>query len=642
MIRDFSEAEKIRLIPEYSLQEFHAIEKEAVTPGQLLYMAYNGDYQSVYQLMTRISAEERKKFSNKYTLFETITGSINELSELRNHHVDSLVSREKKFLTEILDLFIEECERNSNYPKHLFHSILKVTGELRHLSEFNLAVEYLNKAITLGVNKYPELKVEVLFNLAEIFNRKGDLVSSRKYLDQLLLHPYLLTDRNRIAELLHNISQLYLKQGNVSLYKNLLFLGLKYFYSNPENRKKIFEQIRLTYRSSLRVLFKSDVTLLNRIVFFTHWFYFKLPDLSKFKLGIINKITLKVFLGFIYLFNYVQKNKTAKSFFGNLNENQNSLHLLRREDYRRSKKKKLFSAKKILITRAMGGIGDLLMMTPGIHALKMKYPDSEICLAIPGRYFPVFKGNNDVSLIDIEGDFFTHLEFDKWYNFTDCPAARKESRSAPKVRKSRIDIFASALNIGFLSRFKMSKKPRFFLTEDEKNFSSEFWSEFRLNDKTVIGVQIHSDETYRDYPLMEKLVEKLSENFTVMIFDNETIDGFQFENVIKIQKFPIRKAFALAQRCNAIIAPDSSFIHFAAAFDIPSIALFGPIDGKVRTKHYPNCTYLSAKNLFGCMPCWRNESTPCKLTGMRTSECMKKIPVNEILQVLEMKLNRKM
>jgi ADP-heptose:LPS heptosyltransferase len=260
-------------------------------------------------------------------------------------------------------------------------------------------------------------------------------------------------------------------------------------------------------------------------------------------------------------------------------------------------------------------------------------------LAIPKRYFPVFEGNDDVKLLDIEGDFFTHLNFHRWYNFTDCPAARKESMTAPRVQKSRIDIFASALNINFLSRSRMSKKPHFFLTEEELKFAAEYWSNLNLNRGTVIGVQLHSDETYRDYPLMAKLVEQLSEKFKVMVFDNETINGFELENVIKVQNLPIRKAFALASKCSAIVAPDSSFIHLAAAFDIPTIALFGPIDGKVRTKHYPKCTYLSAKDLFGCMPCWRNESIPCKLTGMRTSECMKQISVSQIIKVLETKLN---
>ena len=626
-------------ISEYALRELKTVEKSPTNLDQLMFMAFNGDYTNVYSLMVRIPTEERKKYSNKYILFETITGSVKKLSELKNLHEDLLANEEKKFLIEILDLFISECKRNSNYSRQLFQSILKVTNELIGLSEFNLAIDYLNKAITMGVNKYPELKTEVLFSLADIYNRQGDVSESGKYINQLFNHPYLITDRKSIGELIHNVSQVYLKQGNVDRYKNLLFLGLRYFYTNPDNRRKIYEQIRLTYRRSLKVLINNKISLSNRIIFFIHWMYYRVPNFARIKLQFINKIVSKTLLGFIYLLNYSQKTETLKTYFRSGTESLGPLYLMKDEEYSSRTEKQLSPNKKILITRAMGGIGDLLMMTPGIHALKKKFPKSEINLAIPKRYFPIFEGNDDVKLLDIEGDFFTHLKFNKWYNFTDCPAARKESITAPHVNKSRIDIFSSALNINALSRIRMSKRPRFFLTDEDMRYSSEFWDKFELNKKTVIGIQLHSDETYRDYPLMENLVEKLSKKHTVLIFDNEFIEGFDFENVIKIQKLSIRKVFALAHMCNAIVAPDSSFIHFAAAFDIPTIALFGPIDGKVRTKHYPNCTYMSAKDLFDCIPCWRNESIPCKLTGMRTSECMKKIPVNLIINILEKKLN---
>jgi ADP-heptose:LPS heptosyltransferase len=626
-------------MPEYALRESKTAVKYSISFEQLLFMAYNGDYDSVYSHMVRFTPEDRKKYANKYIYFETLTGSIKNLSELKNYHEDLLVHKEKKFLLEILDLFISECINNSSFPRQLYQSILKVAEELTRLSDFNCAIEYLNKAIALGVNKFPELKTEVLFSLAEIYNRRGDLVYSENYLNQLLLHPYLITDRNRVAELLQNVSQLYLKQGKVDRYKNFLFLGLKYFYTNPDNRRKIFEQIRLTYRRSLKVIFNSDVNIQNRFIFLIHWYFFKLPNFSKIKLGFANKIALRVLMGTIYLINYSQKTETTKNLLPKNNENSGSLYLLKSQDYLSEKSIQSVQTKKILITRAMGGIGDLLMMTPGIHALRQKHPESEINLAIPKRYFSVFEGNDDVKLLDIEGDFFSHLTFNKWYNFTDCPAARKESISAPRVTKSRIDIFTSALNVGLLTRNTVSKKPRYFINQNELNFCNDFWRNNELNEKIVVGVQLHSDETYRDYPLMENLVKKLAEKYPVLIFDSETINGFDFENVIKIQNLSIRKAFALAHMCSAIVAPDSSFIHFAAAFDIPTIALFGPIDGKVRTKHYPNCTYLSAKDLFGCMPCWRNESIPCKLTGMRTSECMKQIPVNQILNVLEMKLN---
>jgi ADP-heptose:LPS heptosyltransferase len=295
---------------------------------------------------------------------------------------------------------------------------------------------------------------------------------------------------------------------------------------------------------------------------------------------------------------------------------------------------------RILITRAMGGIGDLLMMTPGLHALKKKFPNKEIHLAIPSRYFQIFQNNPDVKLIDIEEDFFSHSLYKKWFNFTDCPASRKESRTAPKVKKSRIDIFAKAMGVKGIRLFNMDRSPRYFISKDEHKLADDFFERAKLNGETVIGIQLQSDETYRDYPQMENLVEVLSKKFKVLLFDGYQIDGYNFENVFKIDSFGLREAFAIAHKCDGIIAPDSSFVHFAAAFEIPTIALFGPIDGEVRTKSYSNCKFLDARDQLECLPCWRNENIPCKLTGMRNSACLESIPVNKIVFELEKLLNR--
>jgi ADP-heptose:LPS heptosyltransferase len=134
---------------------------------------------------------------------------------------------------------------------------------------------------------------------------------------------------------------------------------------------------------------------------------------------------------------------------------------------------------------------------------------------------------------------------------------------------------------------------------------------------------------------MEILVKELAKEYSVLVFDGESIKGYNFENVIKLDNCSIRNAFALASGCDAIIAPDSSFVHFAASQDIPCIALFGPIDGKIRTKYYKYCRFIDARSQMECLPCWRNENIPCKLTNMRSSVCMSKINLNTILDELK-------
>ena len=612
-------------------------ESNIITPDKLKFMAFNGENDMVYSAYRKIKFENRYDFSDKYIFSEVINGSIKKINALKNLHNEDLISHELIFLKETLDMFTDHCNNSSTFPREYYNSILLAADELTKLSEYDTALQYLNYLLNHGVDKFPELRMMTNFRIAFIHNSNGELLKAQELFSKMIEHPYLISDKSKIADLLFKLSQTTLKSGNIIQYKKILFLGLRYFYTNADDRRRFFDQIRLTYKKSLLVLFSDEITLYNKFLFIIHWIYFRRPNFYKIKLGAISQLIDKIFLGVIYVLNYARGGESIQTFSQVNNKTILSLAI---DNSGKQLMKQTDKSKKILITRAMGGIGDLLMMTPAFHALKKKHPKREIHLAIPKRYFPVFEGNNDVKLINIEDDFFSHILYKKWYNFTDCPAARVESRTSPRVKKSRIRIFANSVGIKHFRYLKMDKTPRYFLNDEETVFVNDFWKNMQLENQSVIGIQLHSDESYRDFPMMEELVRKISERYKVLVFDGEPIKGYNFENVIKIQSMPLRKAFAIASKCDAIVAPDSSFIHFAAVFKIPTVALFGPIDGKVRTKHYPNCNHINSKDLFGCLPCWRNESIPCKLTGMRQSVCLGNISINKIINELERSLKK--
>ncbi|MCH8035041.1 MAG: glycosyltransferase family 9 protein [Bacteroidetes bacterium] len=607
---------------------------------QVAYMAYTGQYELVHSILRRLPVERRDKFSDKDILSQAIWGSIERIRTLRSVHNDELIKYEKQFLIEILEQFISYCNLTNIYPKEIFQSILYVSEELIHLASLNEAIKYLQLAFDLGINKFPNLRVDAINKITKIYSKQGRIKDSTNQLIHLIEHPYFITDRNQVPDILFRLSRAVLKAGEVAQYKMMLFLGLRYFYTNTETRRDFVDQLRLTHKSSFKLLFSRKVKIIDKLLYLIHLFYYKLPNFHKINFGIINKAATRFLLGIVYIINYIKKSEPVrlhKNHIGNFRPvlaDVNNLDILSEE------KKTNERGTRILITRAMGGIGDLLMMTPGLHALKNKFPNKEIHLAIPRRYFQIFQNNPDVKLIDIEEDFFSHFLYTRWFNFTDCPASRKESRSAPNVKKSRIDIFAQAMGVKGIRLFTMDRSPRYFISQDEHKFADDFFVGAKLNGETVIGIQLHSEETYRDYPKMENLVEVLSKKFKVLLFDSYRIDGYNFENVFKIDSFSLREAFAIAHKCDGIIAPDSSFVHFAAAFKIPTIALFGPIDGEVRTKSYSNCKFIDSQDQLGCLPCWRNENIPCKLTGMRNSACMESIPVNRIVFELEMLLKR--
>lgn len=615
--------------------------EKTVDPSEMEYIAFTGQYERVHALFHKIPRQDRENFADKYVLHQAIWGGIQKLRKALAVQAEPAAESEKAFVDETLNLFISHCRASGIYPKELFQSILYWSDELVNLSLADEALQYIYRALEMGINKFPDLQVMLLSRMAQIFSDKGNLPRAYSILSELAQRPFLITDRNIIPEILFRQSRLALMSGNLDCYRIMLLGGLRHFYTNLNDRRQFVEQLLKTYRRFYRLLLDSRIGITDRLLFFVHWFYYKMPDFGRIKLRIINNAVKFGVLGYVYILNYFRGNEQfspqispAKTKSRPVINGNGSHHL-------DSPGNSLRVRKNILITRAMGGIGDLLMMTPGIHALKQKYPGKEIHLAIPKRYFPVFRGNEDVVLVDIENDRFDCLGYQRWYNLTDCPAARVESRTAPRVKRSRIDIFANSLGIRGIRLRKMERRPRYFLSEEDKEFREAFWRNHGLIGKEVVGVQLHADEIYRDYPHMEQLVREIARNRTVLVFDAQPIRGYNFDNVIKIDSCNLRQAFALASRCQAIVAPDSAFVHFSAAFNIPCVALFGPIDGKVRTRHYPGCDYLDARANLNCLPCWRNESIPCKLTNMRPSICMGHIPAARVLEAVEKKLNNK-
>jgi ADP-heptose:LPS heptosyltransferase len=595
--------------------------RRMIDATELEYIAFSGQYEMAHGIFRSIPEEERHLYVNKYILSEVITGGINKLKKFLAASAEAPAADEKAFIDDTVKLFVSSCRGSNTYPRELFQSLLDWSEELTRLSLLLESLYYYNEAFALGVNRYPDLCVRAWLGKARILNTVGRFHDAQEMLRSLAARPYVITDRNSIPDVLFNLGKESLLKGDIAYYKRLLFSGLRHFYTRVENRKLFVEQIVKTYRRSWNVIVDRRISFSDKALFFLHRLHFAVKGVRSLRVLRIADATRILVLGYVYCLNYgFQRPMLDSATYGDAGQ-----PLLPRGSSKR---------KNVLVTRAMGGIGDLLMMTPGFHELKRRRPHDEIHLAIPKRYFPVFEGNRDVTLLDIEHDEFDSTRYKRWFNFTDCPASRVESRSAPKVKKGRIEIFARALGINAFAVRRMVKRPRYFALPEEQAFQLNFWRAHGLEGKRVIGIQFRSDEVYRDYPHMRQLAARVANDYSVLLFDVEKIHGLDEAGILKVDTLPMRHAFALATACDAIIAPDSSFVHLAAAFDIPCVALYGPVDGEVRTRDYPKCSYLDVKTKLGCMPCWRNEQIPCKLTNMRASVCMADISIEEVCNAL--------
>lgn len=290
--------------------------------------------------------------------------------------------------------------------------------------------------------------------------------------------------------------------------------------------------------------------------------------------------------------------------------------------------------KTTLVTRAMGGIGDLLMMEPGLEALARKQ-GSPVDMAIPRKFFAVFANNPHVRTIDIDGPPIDLGKYRKHANLSICPASRYESRTRPNIRKGRVETFAKGMGIGPRLLRQQGWHINQFIDEETSSRCDQFISSLEFK-RRLIGVQPFSRDSYKDYIQIEAVIRRLAERYDVLVFHHVS-DGLpEGPGIANTAGLPLATSLALVSRLEAMVSVDSAFLHAAAAYDIPVVALFGPTDARTLTRHHRNVEIVWQRQSYSCVPCWRNEDAVCNLTGLLgVSPCLATINPAQIEQAVD-------
>lgn len=98
---------------------------------------------------------------------------------------------------------------------------------------------------------------------------------------------------------------------------------------------------------------------------------------------------------------------------------------------------------------------------------------------------------------------------------------------------------------------------------------------------------------------------------------------------------------SLIYMLDLVIAPDSSVVHIAAAFQTPAIGIYGPFPGALRTKYYPDNITIDAP--VPCGPCFTHGHAPCKKlhNDGRSSACFDQISSADINKAAKILLSNK-
>lgn len=287
----------------------------------------------------------------------------------------------------------------------------------------------------------------------------------------------------------------------------------------------------------------------------------------------------------------------------------------------------------ILVTRAMGGLGDIMMMTPGLKALAARI-GRPVHFATKRQFFPLLENNPDIRLLDIDDVIDVH-RFRRWVNLSFCPAGRYESRVVPKVKKGRVEIFARAMGIRRRDLDRSGWRPAYNLSSKQLQQRDFHRAQFSAGDFPIIGIQPYSRDTYKNSPGLFKAMTELAERARIVVFHTSAVPVSVHPNIVQWHGKPIAETFAAIAACDYFVSVDSGFFHVAAAFEIPSLGIFGPTDGRVVSRHHPRALLIEAPDGFICAPCWRNEDLPCKLTGGQISVCLNNVSPEIVTAAVE-------
>ena len=311
------------------------------------------------------------------------------------------------------------------------------------------------------------------------------------------------------------------------------------------------------------------------------------------------------------------------------------LFLLRRGDIHFSKgaRRNGASSPGIVVTRAMGGFGDLLMMTPGLRALS-KAHSTRVKLLIERKFFDLFQNNPHIDLIDIDGPPIDVIECKTWYNLTLCPAGRYEASRRPFARKGRVELFARGMGVNERTLDRYGWGVECVLDHAQIAFRDDFIRQAGFGARPIVGVQPYSRDSYKDHLDIARFVEALRAVYDVIVFHHVETSLTVGPGITSTAGLSLGQSVALVSALQAMVCMDSGFLHAASAFDVPVVAMFGPTDGKLFTRHHLRATVISNES-FPCAPCWRNEDLPCQLTGQfGPSPCIAALRVDTVLDAV--------
>jgi lipopolysaccharide heptosyltransferase II len=280
----------------------------------------------------------------------------------------------------------------------------------------------------------------------------------------------------------------------------------------------------------------------------------------------------------------------------------------------------------------IGAIGDVLLTTPMVHALRQRYPKAIIDYWVGQWASKALYNNNDLDHVyAFDDDTFIKKRLDLAIRLARQIAVQKYDVMLVLDKHWSLGTFARLCNIPFRIGFerdgegfahniavkygplkhemdyylelayranaKRVKQPKivFNLSREDKKYAELFFKAHNLNPRKTIGIVPGGAKN----PGQENIIKRWPAEYFAIVAKELQKEGWQIiligrspgdddarqvmletapNSVSAIGNCTLHQSGALLEKCRLVICNDSGPMHMAAAVGTPTVSVFGPTD----------------------------------------------------------------